>query len=133
MRRMLAGISQEKLGESLGLTFQQVQKYEKGSNRISASRLQQIANMLDVPVSFFFDGAPGGANPSGGFADSGTAIYLADFLATAEGIQLTKAFTRIKDPKVRRKIIEMVDAVAGEAESAVLPSETFGTPNELSE
>lgn len=114
MRRMLAGISQEKLGESLGLTFQQVQKYEKGSNRISASRLQQIAKMLDVPVSFFFDGAPTGDITSAGFADSASTTYISDFLATSEGVQLTKAFTRIKNVKIRRRMIDLVEAMADE-------------------
>lgn len=114
MRRMLAGISQEKLGEALGLTFQQVQKYEKGSNRISASRLQQIAQMLDVPVSFFFDGAPTGDLPAAGFSDTASTAYVSDFLATSEGVQLTKAFVRIKDAKVRRRIIDLVEALAEE-------------------
>ena len=119
MRRMLAGISQEKLGEALGLTFQQVQKYEKGSNRISASRLQQIAKMLDVPVSFFFDGAPTGDMPVGGFADSAATTYISDFLSTNEGVQLTKAFTRIKSTRVRRRVIDLVEALADEgAENA---------------
>jgi transcriptional regulator with XRE-family HTH domain len=114
MRRMLAGVSQEKLGDALGLTFQQVQKYEKGSNRISASRLQQIAKMLDVPVSFFFDGAPTGDTPSGGFSDSASTAYVADFLATSEGVQLTKAFVRIKNVRVRRRVIDLVEALAEE-------------------
>ncbi len=114
MRRMLAGFSQEKLGESLGVTFQQVQKYEKGSNRISASRLQQIAKILDVTVSFFFDGAPGGDTPQSGFADSGAATYVSDFLATSEGVQLNKAFLAIKDPKIRRRIIDLVESLATE-------------------
>ncbi|MDR6896477.1 transcriptional regulator with XRE-family HTH domain [Bosea sp. BE271] len=114
MRRMLAGVSQEKLGEALGLTFQQVQKYEKGSNRISASRLQQIAKMLDVPVSFFFDGAPTGDMPELGFADSAATTYISEFLATSEGVQLTKAFTRIKSGRVRRRIIDLVEALAEE-------------------
>lgn len=114
MRRMLAGISQEKLGDALGLTFQQVQKYEKGSNRISASRLQQIAKMLDVPVSFFFDGAPTVDMPTGGFADSSATAYISDFLATSEGVQLTKAFTRIKSGRVRRRIIDLVEALGEE-------------------
>ncbi|CAM5203117.1 Cro/Cl family transcriptional regulator [Bosea thiooxidans] len=114
MRRMLAGISQEKLGDALGLTFQQVQKYEKGSNRISASRLQQIAKMLDVPVAFFFDGAPTADMPAGGFSDSAATAYISDFLATSEGVQLTKAFTRIKSSRVRRRIIDLVEALAEE-------------------
>ena len=114
MRRMLAGISQERLGEALGLTFQQVQKYEKGSKRISASRLQQIAKMLDVPVAFFFDGAPSGDMPAGGFSDSAATTYISDFLSTSEGVQLTKAFTRIKNSRVRRRVIDLVEALAEE-------------------
>ncbi|MCA0421322.1 helix-turn-helix domain-containing protein [Bosea beijingensis] len=114
MRRMLAGVSQEKLGEALGLTFQQVQKYEKGSNRISASRLQQIAKMLDVPVAFFFDGAPTGDMPESGFADSAATTFISEFLTTSEGVQLTKAFTRIKSGRVRRRIIDLVEALAEE-------------------
>ncbi|RXT15914.1 MULTISPECIES: helix-turn-helix transcriptional regulator [unclassified Bosea (in: a-proteobacteria)] len=112
MQRMLAGISQEKLGEALGLTFQQVQKYEKGTNRISASRLQQIAKMLGVPVAFFFEGAPTGEVTAGGFTDAAATAYVADFLATSEGIQLSKAFVRIKSPRVRRRVIDLVEALA---------------------
>ncbi len=116
MRRMLAGISQEKLGDALGLTFQQVQKYEKGANRISASRLQQIAKMLDVPVAFFFDGAPAGDTLGDNFVDSAATTYISEFLATSEGVQLTKAFTRIKSGRVRRRIIDVVEALAEEAD-----------------
>ncbi|MCV9938099.1 helix-turn-helix domain-containing protein [Boseaceae bacterium BT-24-1] len=112
MRRMLAGVSQERLGEALGLTFQQVQKYEKGTNRISASRLQQISKMLGVPVAFFFDGAPNDDTMESGFADSSATTYVADFLATSEGVQLTKAFVRIKNPRVRRRIVDLVDSLA---------------------
>jgi len=114
MRRMLAGVSQERLGEGLGVTFQQVQKYEKGSNRISASRLQHIAQMLDVPVSFFFDGAPTGDMPQGGFSDAASTAYVSDFLATSEGVHLTKAFVRIKSARVRRRIVDMVESMAEE-------------------
>src|SRR6201991_2394823 len=93
MRRMMLGMSQEKLGDALGLTFQQVQKYEKGANRIGASRLQQMSDILQVPISFFFEGAPQQAgDPSGGFADSPSPAYVADFLATSDGLALTKAF-----------------------------------------
>ncbi len=116
MRRMLAGVSQEKLGEALGLTFQQVQKYEKGANRISASRLQQIAKKLDVPVSFFFEGAPSGDAAATGFSDSASAAYISDFLATSEGVQLTKAFLRIKNGRVRRRIVDLAEALAEEDE-----------------
>jgi transcriptional regulator with XRE-family HTH domain len=112
MQRMLSGISQEKLGEALGLTFQQVQKYEKGTNRISASRLQQIAKMLGVPVSFFFEGAPSGEAAAVGFADASSTAYVADFLSTSEGVQLSKAFVRIKNPRVRRRVIDLVEALA---------------------
>jgi transcriptional regulator with XRE-family HTH domain len=112
MRRMMLAMSQEKLGDALGLTFQQVQKYEKGTNRIGASRLQQISQILQVPVEFFFEGAPnlGGGN---GMQDAPTATYVSDFLATSEGLSLTKAFTRIKDAKLRRRIVDLVEEIAG--------------------
>ncbi|CAN7581014.1 helix-turn-helix domain-containing protein [Bosea sp. LjRoot90] len=112
MQRMMAGISQEKLGDALGLTFQQIQKYEKGTNRISASRLQQIAKMLGVPVAFFFEGAPAGEAVAGGFADAAATAYVADFLSTSEGVQLSKAFVRIKNPRIRRRVIDLVEALA---------------------
>jgi transcriptional regulator with XRE-family HTH domain len=116
MRRVLVGLSQERLGESLGLTFQQVQKYEKGTNRIGASRLQQISRILGVPVEYFFEGAPQTIERSlaSGFEDNGDTAYVADFLATNEGIQLNRAFVRIKDPKLRRRVVELVSAIAGE-------------------
>jgi len=113
MRRMLIGMTQEKLGEALKITFQQVQKYEKGTNRISASRLQQIANVLGVTISFFYEGAPTEAE-AGGFAESATPAYVSDFVASQEGLQLMRSFTRIKDPRVRRTIVEHVKALAGE-------------------
>ena len=116
MRRILVGLSQERLGDALGLTFQQVQKYEKGTNRIGASRLQEIARTLGVPVSFFFDGAPQADAAAGGFAETANPGYVADFLGTTEGVQLNKAFIRIGDPKVRRRIVELVTALAGEAD-----------------
>src|SRR5947209_20304556 len=100
MRRMMLGMSQEKLGDSLGLTFQQVQKYEKGTNRIGASRLQQISNILQVPVAFFFEGAPNIEGQSGGMSEAPSPAYVADFLATSDGLALTKAFMRIEDPKL---------------------------------
>ena len=112
MRRMMLGISQEKLGEALGLTFQQVQKYEKGTNRIGASRLQQISETLQVPVSFFFEGGPASAGRADGFAESQSPAYVADFLATSDGLALTKAFVQIKDGRVRRRIVDLVEAIA---------------------
>src|SRR5580700_9584612 len=84
MRRMMLGMSQGKLGEALGLTFQQVQKYEKGKNRIGASRLQHIANILQVPVPFFFDGAPAAT----GAEELPSPAYVSDFLATSDGLAL---------------------------------------------
>ncbi len=118
MKRVLLGMSQEKLGEALELTFQQVQKYEKGTNRIGASRLQQISNILQVPPSFFFEGAPSGQIiESSGFADETTSSYVVDFLSTVEGLQLNKAFARIKNPKVRKRIVDLIIAVAGDEET----------------
>jgi transcriptional regulator with XRE-family HTH domain len=113
---MMLGMSQEKLGESLGITFQQIQKYEKGTNRIGASRLQHIATVLSVPVSFFFEDAPGSPQEAAGMAESRPATYYTEFLSTSEGIQLNKAFVRIKDAKLRRRIIDMIRAAAGDAE-----------------
>ena len=113
MRRMMLSMSQEKLGDSLGLTFQQVQKYEKGTNRIGASRLQQISNILQVPVSFFFEGAPDGHGTTGGFGEAPSPAYVSDFLATSDGLALTRAFMKIEDPKLRRKIVDLVEQIAG--------------------
>jgi transcriptional regulator with XRE-family HTH domain len=117
MRRMMLGMSQEKLGDALGLTFQQVQKYEKGTNRIGASRLQQISQILQVPVAFFFEGAPvivGEFQPATGMQEAPSPAYVSDFLATSDGLSLTKAFMRIKDAKLRRRIVDLVQQIAGE-------------------
>lgn len=113
MRRMMMSMSQEKLGFGLGLTFQQVQKYEKGTNRIGASRLQHIAQILQVPVAFFFEGAPTmpGAIQGNGHAPS--PAFVSDFLATADGLSLTKSFVAIKSSKTRRRIVELVEQIAG--------------------
>ena len=124
MRRVILGMSQEKLGEALGLTFQQVQKYEKGANRIGASRLQQISRTLDVPPAFFFEGAPSFENETNseashmGVCEDASPSYVADFLSTAEGLHLNMAFARIHDPKVRKRIIDLVSALAGDETSA---------------
>src|SRR5450759_2807702 len=109
MRRMMLGMSQEKLGDALDLTFQQVQKYEKGTNRIGASRLHHIADILQVPVASFFEGAPGQLK-----ADSNdpSPAYVSDYLATTDGLALIKAFTQIKDAKLRRSIVDVVKAVS---------------------
>lgn len=120
MRRMLLGMSQEKLGELLGLTFQQVQKYEKGVNRIGASRLFDLSHVLGVPIQFFYDDAPEGAGGDAvfraGFADRPAESYVVDFLSSREGLELNKAFVRIQDPSVRRSVVELVRSLAGEAQ-----------------
>jgi transcriptional regulator with XRE-family HTH domain len=115
MRRMMLGMSQEKLGDALELTFQQVQKYEKGANRIGASRLQQISNILQVPVAFFFEGAPNapGHQPSG-LGEAPSPAYISDFLATSDGLALTKAFMGIKDAKLRRRIVDLVEQIVAD-------------------
>lgn len=117
MRRMMLSMSQEKLGDALELTFQQVQKYEKGTNRIGASRLQQISHILQVPVAFFFEGAPNlhGQNESG-MKEAPSPAYVSDFLATSEGLALTKAFMRIKEPKLRRRIVDLVEQISANSE-----------------
>jgi transcriptional regulator with XRE-family HTH domain len=105
-------MSQEKLGDALGLTFQQIQKYEKGTNRVGASRIQQIAEILQVPVSFLFEGGPSGVPGPDGFSEGASPSYVSDFLATSEGLALTKAFTRITDSKMRRSIVDLVEQIA---------------------
>ena len=114
MRRMMLSMSQEKLGDALGLTFQQVQKYEKGTNRIGASRLQAIANILQVPVSFFFEGAPHTPGQTSGLGEAPSPAYVSDFLATSDGLSLTKSFMTIKNSKLRRRIVDLVEQIAGE-------------------
>jgi len=116
LRRMLLGMSQERLGESMGLTFQQVQKYEKGVNRIGASRLFQISKILDVPVQFFFEEAPhiggDGAKPAKGMAEPESEAFILEFLNSREGLELNRAFVKIADPKVRKSIVDLVRALS---------------------
>jgi transcriptional regulator with XRE-family HTH domain len=114
MRRIMLGMSQEKLGEALGLTFQQIQKYEKGTNRVGASRIQQISEILQVPVSFLFEGGPSGTINADGFGEGTSPAYVSDFLATSEGLALTRAFTRIDDAKLRRSIVDLVQQIAAQ-------------------
>ena len=118
LQRMLVGISQEKLGERLGLTFQQVQKYEKGINRIGASRLFELSRVLGVPVQFFYDDAPLGNHAPAttpGFAERSPDSHVFEFLSSREGLELNRAFSRISDPKVRRSVLDLVRSLAGEA------------------
>lgn len=118
MRRLMVGMSQEKLGDGLGLTFQQVQKYEKGTNRVSASKLQQIASLLQIPVSFFFEGAPRAPNaPINGAHDAPSPAYVTEFLSSTDGLALTKAFMRIKSKKLRQRVVELVEQMAGDSRS----------------
>ena len=116
MRRMMLGMSQEKLGDALGLTFQQIQKYEKGTNRVGASRLQQISDALQVHVSFMFEGAPGASASAGGVHEAPSPAYVSDFLATSDGLALPRACTRLKDAKLRRSIVELVEQIAAREE-----------------
>ena len=117
LRRTMLGMSQEKLGESLGITFQQIQKYEKGTNRVGASRLQNISDILNVPVSFFFEDAPGEeAGGVTGIAEEASSQLRRRLpVVCPEGLQLNRAFVKITDPKVRRKIVDLVKALAAEA------------------
>ena len=119
LRRMLIGMSQEKLGELLGLTFQQVQKYEKGANRIGASRLFDISTILNVPVQYFFEDLPNSA----GVQISGRTLsepdrepFVMDFVSSAEGLQLIRAYTKVTDARVRKRILELVKSLSGEEE-----------------
>ena len=112
LRRTMLGMSQEKLGESLGITFQQIQKYEKGTNRVGASRIKQISEILQVPVSFLFEGGPTGIASAEGFSEDASPSYISDFLATSEGLALTRAFTSIGDSKLRRSIVDLVEQIA---------------------
>jgi len=114
MRRLMIKMSQEKLADRLGLTFQQVQKYEKGVNRISASRLREMSHALQVPIQFFFEGLPE-AGASGKDRHETSQKFVHDFLATSDGLALAAAFTRIDNPKVRRRIVQLVKEFAGEA------------------
>ena len=108
MQRMVRGLSQTKLGEEVGVTFQQVQKYEKGVNRVGASRLQQIATVLKVAPDFFFHGAS--AKAVAGISKETTLIQ--GFASSREGIALSKAFTEISDQKMRRSIVSLVEQIA---------------------
>jgi len=106
-RRVLLGMSQEKLAEALGLTFQQVQKYEKGANRIGASRLLQIAGILDVGIEFFFEDAPGFS----GSAHAGDST-MAEFLASPDSDRLVRGFLRLKNDEARKRVVDLVDWLA---------------------
>jgi transcriptional regulator with XRE-family HTH domain len=119
MRRLMLDMSQTDTAAALGLTFQQVQKYEKGTNRISASRLQRLCQVLQVPVAFFFEGTPRAIGlPEPVDANAESPAYVSDFLATSDGVALVKAFWRIRDAKLRRAIVALVQEVASEPDIA---------------
>ena len=113
MRRLMLGLSQTQLGEALGIAFQQVQKYEKGTNRISASRLQGISQILQVPVEFFFEGSPHVRGQHSAQTGVPSPQFVSDYLATPDGLNLTKAFTRIQSAQLRRSIVNLVEGIAG--------------------
>jgi transcriptional regulator with XRE-family HTH domain len=112
-RRPILCMAQLELGGALGLTFQQVQKYEKGLNRVSASRLQRLSELLRVPVEFFFEGAPYAQAQQPVQIGAPSLQFISDYLATADGLQLTKAFMQIPDAKIRRSIVNLVAQIAG--------------------
>src|SRR5450432_4006769 len=112
MRRMMLGRSQTQLGQALGVSFQQVQKYEKGTNRISASRLQHISQILQVEVPFFFEGSPHVGGQHHAQTGAPSPQYVSDYLATSDGLHLAKAFMQISSPKLRRSIVNLVEGIA---------------------
>ena len=120
MRRKILGVSQERLADDLGLTFQQVQKYERGANRVSASKLYEIARSLQAPISYFFDGLADPLAAAEQYAPAGDDRFVHDFLMTSEGLELATIFPKIKRGRVRRKVLDLVRAMADE-EAALVP------------
>ncbi|HEY5338980.1 MAG TPA: helix-turn-helix transcriptional regulator [Rhizomicrobium sp.] len=120
LRRMLIGMSQERLGEMLGLTFQQVQKYEKGVNRIGAGRLFEIAHILGMPIQDFFDGLSSllESGAASGFADTESSPPVMEFISSGEGLQLSMAFMKIKDAKVRKRMLDLIKSMSDEDAAA---------------
>src|SRR5262249_42867511 len=114
MRRLMLAMSQEKLGAALGLTFQQVQKYERGANRIGASRLQQMSHILQVPVEFFFEGGPDASAPHGSNGNALSMAQIDDFVSDPDGLRLMRAFLRIDSAALRLRIVMLVQEIAGD-------------------
>jgi transcriptional regulator with XRE-family HTH domain len=114
LRRMMIGMSQERLGELLGLTFQQVQKYEKGVNRIGAGRLFEISRILGVPIQYFYESVVEQSSMAPGFADRDSQPVL-EFVSSGDGLQLSLAFMRIKDAKVRKRVLDLVKTLADDS------------------
>jgi transcriptional regulator with XRE-family HTH domain len=116
MRRMMLKMSQEKVGNAVGVSFQQIQKYEKGTNRMGASRLQQIAEVLSVPVPFFFEGMPRSPARLQIVREAPSPAYLTEFLATSEGLALVNAFRRIKNVNLKRSLVRLVEKLTADDE-----------------
>jgi len=114
MRRIMLAMSQEKLGAALNLTFQQVQKYERGTNRIGAGRLQQLSHVLQVPVEFFFEGAPNASAPHGSNKSELWMAQIDDFVSNPDGLRLIEAFMRIDNAALRRRIVMLVQEITGD-------------------
>ena len=112
MRRLMLGLSQTKLADALGLTFQQVQKYEKGVNRISASKLQHISNFLQVPIPFFFEGLPDPSNTAKPATGPAIPAHVSEFIATSDGLSLIRAYTQINRRNLREAIVALVEKLA---------------------
>jgi transcriptional regulator with XRE-family HTH domain len=112
MRRLMLGMSQTDVADALGVTFQQVQKYEKGINRIGAGRLQHISRLLQVPISFFFEGAPQVSGQDDTKTSAAFPQHVSDYLASSDGIHLTEAFIRIPNLNLRRSIVDLVEQIA---------------------
>src|SRR6516162_685222 len=114
MRRKMLAMSQTQLADALGITYQQVQKNETGINRIAAGRLQQISHILQVPVAFFFEGAPNAAAPHGSHGSALSIAEINDFISDSNGLRLIRAFMRIDDAALRRRIVMLVQEIAGD-------------------
>jgi transcriptional regulator with XRE-family HTH domain len=114
MRRKVLGVSQERLAEALGLTFQQVQKYERGANRVSASKLYEIARFLSAPIAYFFEGLADPTTASDSDTDEGPEQFVHDFLMTPEGLELAATFPKVRKGKIRRRVLELVRTLADE-------------------
>lgn len=114
MRRIQVGLSQERLADSLGVTFQQVQKYEKGANRITMSRMRIVSQVLGVPMAYFTEGAPGeeASGIAGGFAEARQSEFASELFSSPEGLALARAFASIEDPKLRRRVVDLVTTLA---------------------
>ncbi len=118
LRRTLLGMSQERLADAVGLTFQQIQKYERGTNRIGSSRLYEFAQVLDIPVSFFFDGLPSETANGGKAGGGGVEPFEQDQFTRRETLELVRAYYRIKDRSIRAKLFDLVKAVAASSSAA---------------